>query len=275
MSITGYGNASIFGNGTITFMVAFPSIIVSTPPILRLDASGASNFSFSSSNNIQTWKDLMGNYNFTSVGGNGTTNAPFATWNSTLNAVQFSLNKSFATNGYAGTDQATMLYNALPFTTPIPLTAGGTFYCVLQTNNGSTWYNGPFEFSSNTGYGNLYGYADAKTLYIDTLATTSSGAITITPPNGGQNFYNKAIYKVTVTTENIYTYHFITSINNVSATWSGGARGISIPMVLGYGGTSEYNSFEGYIYEILLYDTLLSSGDQSTVETYLINKWSL
>ena len=275
MSIVGHGGARMFGNGNIQVIGNSGSSIISTPSILHLDASGASNFSFSSSNNIQTWKDLAGNYDFTSTGGNGTSGAPYAVWDSSKNAVQFSLNGWSQVGGFPvvpNTSQVAMLRNTSPSTTPIPLTNGGTFYCVLKINNGSACANGPFEFSSNTGLGNLYGYTDAKTMYIDTLATTRSGAITVTPPNGGQNFYNNAIYKVTVTTSNVYTYQFITSTNNVSQTWSGGARGIRYQMQLGYGGS---NSFQGYIYEVLLYNTILTSRDQSAIETYLINKWSL
>lgn len=169
------------------------------------------------------------------------------------------------------------MYNASTSTTPIPLTNGGTFYCVIQENPGSTWYNGPFTFSSQTGYGNLYGYGDAKTMYIDTLGSSRAGPITITPPNGGQNFYNKAIYKVTVTNANVFKYQYITSLNNVSTTYGGGTRGISIPMVLGAGGYTGYqsNSFQGYIYEVLLYNTLLTTTQQTAIENYLINKWSL
>jgi hypothetical protein len=244
--------------------------------LLHLDATSSSNFTFSSGNNISSWNDQVGNYNFTSIGGNGTTNS-YATWNSTLNAVRFGESGYGQWNGYPTSSNPAILYNTSTSTTPIPLTNGGTFYCVIQENPGSTWANAPFTFGSQTSYGNLYGYQDAKTMYIDIFGNSRSGPIIINPPNGGQNFYNKAIYKVTVTNANVFKYQYITSLNNVSTTYNGGTRGISIPMVLGAGGYSgfNFNNFQGYIYEVLLYNTLLTSAHQTTIENYLINKWSL
>jgi len=251
--------------------------------LFHLDASTASNFTFSSGNNISAWNDLMGNYNFTSIGGNGT-NHPYVTYDSTNKRIFIS-----GVNGYPGyqlnsnaagvaSGSCAFLQNIL--SSSIPLTNGGTFYCVIQIDSNNTWANGPFTFSSDIATSNLYAHTNGNLMYINTLGSNRAGPITITPPNGGQNFYTKAIYKVTVTTGNVFTYQYITSTNNVSQTYGGGTRGIANAMFLGAGGRYvsgiyTYNTMIGYIYEVMLFDTLLSSANQTSVETYLINKWSL
>lgn len=289
--ISGYSDGKISGNGMISFNAPSGSgggggggnAYDDASLLMHLDATSSSNFTFSSGNIISRWNDLLGNYNFTSIGGNGT-NRPYVTYDSANKRVFID-----GTGGFPGyqantgnpTNSCAILQCLL--TSSIPLTNGGTFYCVIQEQAGSTWGNGPFTFDNNgNANGNLYGYLDAKTMYISTLGNSRPGPITITPPNGSQSFYNKAIYKVTVTNANVFTYQYITSLNNVSQTYSGGTRGIANGMLIGAGGvynstnnTFQYNSFMGYFYEVLLYNTVLTTTQQTAIENYLINKWSL
>lgn len=113
--ISGFNNGHISGIGTISFNAPSGSsgggsggggggnAYDDASLKFHLDATSSSNFTFSSGNNISSWNDLLGNYNFTSIGGNGT-NASYATWNSTLKAVRFSESGYGQWNGYPGSN---------------------------------------------------------------------------------------------------------------------------------------------------------------------------
>jgi len=291
VNTVGYGGAeggTSGGNGlvVVTYLNAVTNItsLYSDPlpagKTMHLDAARSWTISFNSDKSVSGWNDLAGNYNFTTIGGGNGYKMTYDSVNQRIVTPDYF--SQFGSASLSTVNSSSSAFLQCVLSSSIPLTTGGTFYCVVQVKPGTTNYNGgPVTISSETSSGGcLYGFGDGSTMYLNALGNSRAGAITITPPNGGQNFYNKCIFKITVTTSNVFTYQYITSTNNVSQTYGGGTRGIANAMFIGAGGkfvSNQYffNSFDGYFHEIIFYNTLLSSANQTTVENYLINKWSL
>jgi hypothetical protein len=217
---------------------------------LWLDASTATNFTFSSTSNISSWLDRSGsNNNFTAF------NTP--THDSTNKRVRFtSASSEYMSN-------AVMNYNlsqrtifivmeeitnslACGILSFVPNPNTGNDY---QTTNGMTveGNNGMRFYMNSSGYWSDIGGPNplTKQIYCDRMATTT-----------GSGFVNGS------------------NVTNVTANFTAGT---SVGMLIGarWGGMVQGPYLNGYIYEILLYNSALSASDRQAIEGYLAWKWNL
>jgi len=257
------------------------------PPVVKnllfnLDGSSISNFTFYSDKNVASWIDLIGNCNFDSVIGNG---GQYISYDSKNKCI---VCPSFTQNVIGELGMNAILVNNSTLINNLQLTNGGTIYCVCNIPSNNTTYGiAPFGIANTTSSnGLLYGFGDTKTVYIDTLASNRDGPKIVSPPNGGQTLSTKHIMKISVSSSNVYTYSYITSINpsgtfGCSFSYNGNRRGVKNPMYVGgayavsNGNILGANTFIGNIYQILFYNSSLSQSEEESIESFLISKWRL
>ena len=283
--------------------VTFTGLYNDSSLAINLDASEASTVirqDIPYTNTVIGWKNytssnysLRTNYNMTRYGlhyESGDTNLKAVICYDPVNKALVCGCKGISTltNGQSPslsqTSTSTQEFTTIGCSTELTLGTGGnaTFYCVIKAvPAANSSYGGCFSFTNNTTGVNLYGLSGVNNMYIDTLAKSRSGAITIIPA-----ITNKHIYKVVNNAgKSTYSYipsyipstgtNFTTEYTDSVATVIGGT---TVPIMVGAGGnsTNGYNNFSGgSIYQILLFTRLLTTVEMDTIERDLCTKWNI
>ena len=225
---------------------------------LWLDSADSSNFTFSSGTNVSVWKDKSGN------GYNAISNLPSG------GSIRYT-NETPCLNVIAPNNGSTPAFLA----SPIP---AGTF------NNA------------------LYIFA----VYKNTVKTTDNTLISRSNPGtwngvfhalnasrvfqrpGGANYLGSSTYDIYNTSSSIYTLEMNVT-GNVTREWSNAVPSTfdsAINLSANYDNSSSpylyigtrgdnLTNFTGFFYEIIVYNTALSTIDRQKVEGYLAWKWNL
>jgi len=262
---------------------------------LHLDASKASSLTLTGTlgTSISNWADTLGVYNFGIT--NGVLNDPsqgYPLYQSSQYRVYFPygfyryVQSGTNTPGYLSCKTAlagTPLNN-------ISNSTGATFYIVIQNDytndianlNNTNLQRSPFNFTGSGsvgGWAMLYGYVAGDTINEVLLNTLQ------TNPTIRSNFFavnststpvlnKKHICKINATAFNTFIYSYITSNVTFTSTYANGNIGGFDPNFMTLGASNQ-DIYRGYMYEILMFDVAISTAQQTIVETYLINKWSL
>jgi hypothetical protein len=176
-------------------------------------------------------------------------------------------------------------FNALGCLNTVNLTTnyGSLLYVILKIPN-TSYSTSPFGFSNNTGYNPWYTYNGSQTLYLDALSNARLTVTTkFTVPNT-YSFTNSHICKIYQSTNSVFKYSYITGSPSkcYSSTYTGTTTtsigGLITPLLIGAGGNTGGNFGCGngaIIYQVLLFNELLTTQDCSNIEAHLINKFGL
>ena len=242
--------------------------------ILWLDAQDYSTFTFSSGSNISNWKDKSGMSNdVTRV----TATPP--TYSSTSNAVVFN---AYNTTGMGGSFSTQYASNASVFVV-------GSY----TSNTGSTGYPRMMALgtlTNNTNYvGQLNIIIQSTVPYLSSYGAVSGATaagfnvLTAIPTSFSTNFLYSSVSSMAGTSLTVNTF-----LNGNTSTYSSGSGtatvdGIYYSNVYNLYSIGNYvqltassgDSFNGNIYEVIVYSNTLSTSDRRQIEGYLAWKWGL
>lgn len=214
-----------------------------------LDAAKQTNFTFSSGSNIATWIDRSGN-GFTATAANS------PTYDSQLKRVRFTSTLSQYLSNTAAT---------------LDLSQRSIFCVIEETTNANS--RGILPFIPNPSTGNDYQTTTG-------LAIVTTSGFRLSANNGG--YVNtisgvplaKSIYEETFTNPNGILYLNGTQSATATATYTpGSASGFLVGGRWDNGVIPPF--FDGFMYEIVVFNSALSTQNRQIMEGYLAWKWGL
>lgn len=196
-----------------------------------------------------------------------------------------------STNGYGGTltytttlngnKGITFAGNSSYFSSPLVAQTDWSIFIVLTTTNaggsGPEWYKGYGVYDTETaGVTTDYGMAIINGKFAvgigQLTGTTDYTATTTTSVNTGAGF----ICELTRVSSTGLINMYLNGKSEVSATGPTGIRSNSSnPITIGATSHTVSQAFVGTIYEIIVYNTALSTSNLQRVEGYLAQKWGL
>jgi hypothetical protein len=212
---------------------------------LWLDAADSNTISFSSGTNVSGWNDKSGNgRNFTVASG-----AP--TFNSTEKAVSFVATGSVTSDTMISSSSITITQNisSIFVVSRIPTNPQGNFQYILNVGNGTdnsfrTNFTSPPVIHPNQSF-----IGSNNTFYYSGNPVVNTGTDTPTY-SATTRFILDGVYANTTTT---------TQITLSSIGFIGGG----------------YRSLNGFINEVLIYNSVLTTTQRQQIEGYLAYKWGL
>jgi hypothetical protein len=232
---------------------------------LWLDAADTSTISLSGSD-VTQWDDKSGNgYNFAQGTSANRPKSGTRTQNS-LNVIDFD-----GTNDSLTTTAAKSAFNFLQNSVStifrvIKQDSNSGVRFILGTNDGSFSSIGIFQYTSSTNEFARCGGGSGSAVYdISITADTNAKyqAYKSDPANG------TAANRIKVSTN----AGAFTGTNTGTASTS--ASNSTIDFILGNDSNGGSLPYDGFIAEILIYDTILSAGDITDVQNYLAGKWAI
>ena len=230
-------NTHAFYSGSPTLQLKYTDF---TPLVISelqvwLDASSPDNFTFSNGTNISLWKNKSGN-------GYDATAYNNPIYDASTNSVIFDGSSNYFT----------ITYTSKPITE--------TVFIIVNVNR-----------SQN----NLLGSPDANTRILSMNSSTGFNLL------NGSNVYLDA--NITINTNTIYLINYTFSETNINFYTNGsflnsatGSFGFSGKSELAYIGIDNPNlNIDGSIYEIIIYNQVLSTLNRQKVEGYLAWKWGI
>jgi hypothetical protein len=222
---------------------------------LWLDAGDGSSLTFSSGSNVSVWKDKSGNG----------TNYVQAT---TANQPTYIYDSTYSNSG--------IFFGGINNTTSHILTPSNTAITPISNSTGSFTIFTVHRFGVyNAGFGDLYRGQSGSGLWLrassasNTTPVYANNYITITTPVNGVTAYSGD----TTTGLNF----FLNGTSAGTATKAAGAGSVG-NIVLGASLAAvnpSSESFNGFLFEFLIFNTALTTSQRQQVEGYLAWKWGL
>ena len=143
-----------------------------------------------------------------------------------------------------------------------PNYSGVTFQVLWQMNNyANGWEGYPYNFQNTTVLGTL---------------TNTSGRFTWYYPMATSAFQTAHILKVISASGSWQQFFMSSSLGTYSTSASGTSPGLASPIRLGACADGPGLAYYcGYFAEVILYNTVLSAAQQTSIETYLKAKWGV
>jgi hypothetical protein len=143
-----------------------------------------------------------------------------------------------------------------------PNYGGATFQVLWQMNNyANGWEGYPYNFQNTTVLGTLTNYNNRFTWYYP-MATSA--------------FQTAHILKVISASGSWQQFFMSSSLGTYSTSASGTSPGLASPIRLGACADGPGLAYYcGYFAEVILYNTVLSAAQQTSIETYLKAKWGV
>lgn len=211
--------------------------------LLWLDSADTSTITYSSGSNISQWSDKSGlNYNFTQpTGANQPTYVTMTNGKPALNL----------------TNSGVMFNNNVPVSTTYTIFAVG--------------YSGASNFARLINNDNhlLLGGINGK---LAAVVGTDSGWSSTTAASPSTSITNLCLMEMTNANNIISPYVNGTALNTTNLA-SSSFTGLSIGAVFYSGSYTQF--WGGYVSEVLIYNSVLSTTDRQKVEGYLAWKWSI
>jgi hypothetical protein len=245
-------------------IIQTPSVLVSNASLIQsipVNLTGLSVFS-----NLQVWLDGSDPYACGVVPANGAT---ITTWvdksGNGYNGIATRGNPSWTSTGFSFTNdpstQTSPYFNISTF--PTTFQSAQTVYIVIQNAAGNLAGN---YYYNNGGLGvSLINYTNSTALALSLLnksSTVLGGDMTVT-----QTVPTTAVFSFTYNAAGAYLY-------TNGALVKSNTTPITFPTDSGYP-TAIGNALVGVVSEVLIYNTVLSTTDRQSVESYLINKWNI
>jgi hypothetical protein len=220
---------------------------------LWLDSADSSTITFSSGSNVNVWRDKSAS------GSNATASTTGLIY--TSNAIN-------SKNAILFPGNSTHAFFTGSLTNPSP---DISIFIVVTAISGITAYARLFGFGGSNDFNNI------GNMVIDWNATTPGGINVernklITPTVNPIAFSTPFITSTTISGTSVLGY--INTSNTLTGTTTSANFTFSQYQVGSYTGFSGY-SWYGYIGEILVYNTALTTFQRQTVEGYLANKWGI
>jgi hypothetical protein len=220
---------------------------------LWLDSADSSTITFSSGSNVNVWRDKSAS------GSNATASTTGLIY--TSNAIN-------SKNAILFPGNSTHAFFTGSLTNPSP---NISIFIVVTAISGITAYARLFGFGGSNDFNNI------GNMVIDWNATTPGGINVernkiITPTVNPIAFSTPFITSTTISGTSVLGY--INASNTLTGTTTSANFTFSQYQVGSYTGFSGY-SWYGYIGEILVYNTALTTFQRQTVEGYLANKWGI
>jgi hypothetical protein len=223
------------------------------------DASDASSIT-SSGGYVSQWNDKSGN-SFHVTNGGGSSVQPQTGANTMNGKNVLTWNDTGSLRGLRTSIPGALVGNP-----------NVTVYAVARYNSGGNWgLAAPFSFGEDQG--SPTGIISFPTLAFKAAGDTWSGANGTNITNSTDIRDQNHIYSIKKSSSTITSYRDGTSLGTASGSWSIGNNA----MVVGYlpqGGGGNW-SWNGYVAEILVYNSALSSTDDATNIAYLKAKWGI
>jgi len=225
-----------------------------TGSILWLDAADGTTITYSSGSNISQWSDksTIGNH-FTQT--TVASQPLYGTMTNGKNAINLVSNSSFMSNTSISFPTVYSVF-AVGYTTGGHYQGGGPVFARLLNSNNTTFYFGAgiegtnfSTFVGNTTVGN----------WIDTNTDTPATAIT-------------SLCLMEVTNNNSST-GLLPYVNGKALDAKNGTTNTFTGLTMGSMNGGGGQTWWGYVSEILIYNSVLSTTDRQKVEGYLANKW--
>ena len=233
-----------------------------------LDAADASTLTFASSNNVSTWKDKSNTKATASISASG-----YSSYNYLSPVYQNGGLYFNNTANYADMTTGTMYGIVIPYTSGITLNPTNvTIFMVTKPDYSKGFYAAPVgTYTSGGG-----GYWSAFNINQSTYPTEFYIDYPLGPGGGYIGLYNTVLLTKSVST--------IRVSSTASQIYENGALDQSYSYTytspytaavdLDVGGTTN-RGFPGYVYEVIVYNTVLTDSQRQQVEGYLAWKWSI
>jgi hypothetical protein len=224
--------------------------------MLWLDAADSSSISFSSSNNVSQWSDKSGlGYHFTTT----TNRAP--TYSN--NAV------SFTGSGTLGSLTQVLYNNSIPFTDNYSI-----FVVAKQNASSPSWSGYNYVMKGNNVSDSYLFFGAGPGRFFATFVGPSSNwnGVSVNTPN--VSVLSTCLLEVTNDGTTLAPYFNSVALNTKVGT-SSSFVGLTLADTIVNSSTAGGQNWNGVIYEILVYNRLLTTAERQNVEGYLAWKWSI
>lgn len=232
---------------------------------LWLDASDTATISLSGSD-VTQWNDKSGNgYNFTQGTSANRPKSGTRTQNS-LNVIDFDGNNDSLTTSAAKSAFNFLQNSVSTIFRVIKQDSNTGVRFILGTNDGSFSSIGIYQFTNSTNELSNCGNGSGSSVYNITITADTNAKYQVyksDPANA------TAANRIKVSTN----AGAFTGSNTGTASPS--ASNSTIDFILGNDSNGGTLPYDGFIAEILIYDTILSAGDITDVQNYLAGKWAI